>query len=276
MTSLGVALAVDSRGPSGLYIITDSRLTSSNGGIFDAGQKAFASSCSPDIFGFCGDAFLPPAILRQAIDQISSGVLFSACLSSDTRHKLFVQLIRRTFSMQIRMPIDSFSMFHGARDGALMESKFRVWRTVADFDKKSKIIRWFDEELLLEAGNSYFAHLDGSGGSNIAARGKEFDGTSAARTSRAAIWSFCNALNEGKDRFSGGAPQLVGIWRKGDAKNFGFFWKGKPYVCGAEASIGNLLANVDWFNHRFERCDWRTGKRLLKAARHRDIIANNL
>lgn len=57
MTSLGVALAIDARGPSAMYIITDSRISWPNGGHWDAGQKTFVSACSPDIFGFCGDAF---------------------------------------------------------------------------------------------------------------------------------------------------------------------------------------------------------------------------
>jgi len=75
-------------------------------------------------------------------------------------------------------------------------------------------------------------------------------------------------LNEGKDRFSGGAPQLVGIWRKGPARTFGFWWHGKQYFAGLEMPVGSNVSRVDWFNHRFERCDPMTGRRLEGAQRH--------
>ena len=129
MTSLAVALAVDQRGPAALYIITDSRFSWGPGAHWDAGQKTFASIRTPDIFGFCGDAFFPPAIIHQVIELINRGVLCADGMPADERHALALAILKHAVDRQQRAPISSFSIFHGSRDGELMKSKFRLWET---------------------------------------------------------------------------------------------------------------------------------------------------
>lgn len=266
MTSLAVALAVDSRGPTGIYIITDSRLTwdASAARRWDAGQKTFASIRTPDIFGFCGDAFFPPMILRQFLDQINYGLIFAEGMNADERHSTLMAALKRAFDQRTRAPVRTFSIFHGARDGELMKSRFRLWETRYRVDLKN----WSDHEQDLNTDHSYFVHVDGTGKDYIMKRGLEWLDTDARGTSRAAIWSFCNVLHEGKDAFSGGPPQLVGIWRKGLAQTFGFWWRGQPYLSGAPVQKDSDFTRLNWFNHRFERCDGRTGKRLEDAQKH--------
>jgi hypothetical protein len=266
MTSLAVALAIDSRGPTGIYIITDSRLTWSLPGSprWDAGQKTFASTRTPDIFGFCGDAFFPPMVLRQFLDQVNSGLILHNDTNSEARHAVFKSMLEKTFSRGVGVPVRAFSIFHGARDGDLMKSHFRLWETRYFSDTK----KWTDAERNLTTDHSYFAHVDGTGKEYIVKRGQEWLDTDAEGTSRAAIWSFCNALHEGNDPQSGGPPQLVGIWRKGLAQTFGFWWRGYPYLSGAPVPSKSDFEKVNWFNHRFERCDGRTGKRLEDAQKH--------
>src|SRR5690242_15885211 len=84
MTSIAIALAIDARGPSALYIISDSRLTfyGNSEKRWDAAQKTFASLRTPDIFGFCGDAIFPPAVLRQILEQINYGLIFHDSMNS--------------------------------------------------------------------------------------------------------------------------------------------------------------------------------------------------
>jgi hypothetical protein len=266
MTSLAVALAVDSRGPTGLYIITDSRLTWEAGGSrrWDAGQKTFASVRSPDIFGFCGDALFPPAILRQLLDLVNCGLIFADGMDTEHRHALVATTLRQALEQQTRAPMSTFSILHGARDGELMRSRFRLWETRYRIDTGT----WSDEERDLISDHSYLVHVDGTGAGYVRKRGQEWLNTTAQGTSRAAIWSFCNALHEGLDPCSGGPPQLVGIWRKGPARIFGIWWRGRPYLSGMEVPSGSDVGKVDWFNHRFERCDGITGKRLADAKRH--------
>jgi hypothetical protein len=106
-------------------------------------------------------------------------------------------------------------------------------------------------------------------------RSLEWLDTDVEGTSRAAIWSFCNALHEGKDVSSGGPPQLVGIWRKGVAQSFGFWWKRHPYLSGAEVPKNANFGRVNRFNHRFERVNGRTGKRLEDAQKHKNPTKKN-
>lgn len=266
MTSLAAALAVNSRGPTGIYIITDSRLTwdAAAAQRGDAAQKTFSSSRTPDIFGFCGDAFFPPMMLRQFLDQINCGLLFADAMSAADRHMVLISMLKQSFAQRTRAPVRAFSIFHGARDGEFMKSRFRLWETRYRVDSKN----WSDQEWGVNTEHSYFVHIDGTGKDYVMKRGLDWLDTDAEGTSRAAIWSFCNALHEGKDACSGGPPQLVGIWRKGLAQTFGFWWRGRPYLSGAQVSEGADFGRVNWFNHRFERCDGRTGKKLDDAQKH--------
>jgi hypothetical protein len=230
MTSLAVALAVDSRGPSALYIVTDSRLTwqTKEKPHWDVCQKTFAAINSADVFGFCGDAFFPPSILRQIVEQINRGVLFREGVPAEERHHIAFSALEAAIAQAKSAPMTSFSVFHGSRDGEFMKARFRVWES--RYTVSSGI--WRDEESDLAGVRSYWVCVDGSGADYIRARGKEWFNTDAEGTSRAAIWSFCNALHEGRDPFSGGAPQIVGIWRKGPARVFGFRWRGGTYLAG--------------------------------------------
>jgi hypothetical protein len=54
--------------------------------------------------------------------------------------------------------------------------------------------------------------------------------------SRAVFTGFCDALVSGQDPFSGGAPQLVALYRHGAGMHFGTFLRGKSYFRGLEAT----------------------------------------
>ena len=265
MTSLAVTLSIDSRGPCAMYLITDSRISwTTQFRTWDAGQKTFASIQSPDLFGYCGDAYFPPLVLHQMIDLIHAGVLFHNSDSAEQRHHKAMVVVRSAIERRSSAPVSSFSIFHGARDGEFMQSKFRLWRT----RYSSNTNDWIDDELDLIQGQSYLAHIDGSGAASVSRFDKQWQGTVARGTTRAAISAFCDALNRGLDQFTGGPPQLIGMWRKGGAKQFGFIWCGKRYLAGAEVPSGSQFNNVDWFNQRFERYDGEHIRRLRGAKKH--------
>jgi hypothetical protein len=144
-----------------------------------------------------------------------------------------------------------------------MGSRFRLWRT--DYYVK---VGWKDRELPLEEDRSYMASIDGSGRNAVETAGKKWLETDAGGTSRATIWAFCDALRSAGDPFSGGAPQIVGIWRRGPAQRFGVIWNQKRYVGGLEVPAGSACQKIAWFNELFERCDGETGERLQNAQRH--------
>lgn len=264
MTSLAVSLAVDARGASALYIIADSRITWQGlPGRWDGAQKTFASQHA-DIFGFCGDGFFPPVILQQVMLQSKLGLLYQQEANSLTRHEIVMDAFRRTLKSAVNTPMDSFSVFHGARDGHGMDSQFLLWE--AHYYPLLNELK--TRSVDLTAQQSYLVRVDGTGGNVITEKAAAWDGSTAKGTSRAAIASFCDALRSGVDVRSGGAPQLVGLWRIGSARTFGFIWNNRKYVSGLELPPTANAARVNWFNENFERCDGSTGLRMDGAQEH--------
>ena len=76
MTLLASWLAVDSRAPSAVYIMSDSRISWDNRAFFDYGKKVFGCKNYPDIFGYCGDVLFPSIVLNQIVDIADHGLLF--------------------------------------------------------------------------------------------------------------------------------------------------------------------------------------------------------
>ena len=266
MTSLAAKLSVDARGASALYILSDSRITWASDSLihWDAGQKVFCSHISADIFGYCGEAFFPPYAMRQMVDLIDSGLLFSKSDAAEYRHNQAISVFRSTIESGPPSLLGDFSLIHGARDGELMSSQFRLW--IIRFTSKSAT--WHREEIQLDTSCSQFAYLDGSGQHAIRRYYDRWEGTSAEGTSRAAFWSFIDALFSEEDDRSGGPPQLVGVWRKGVARQFGLIWCGRRYLAGAQVPCDSYFDHVCWFNHRFELMDGEKIKRRPGAARH--------
>ena len=248
MTSLAAVLSVDSRGPAGLYLMTDSRITwKGYGGEWDAGQKTYFASNQAHIFGFCGNASFPPSVARQLIEQIESGIIGSSD-DPDVVRADVLTVVRWAHSAATNKFFDGFSLFHGYREGRGMKCNFHLWR-YEYFHSTDKI---YDSRLEIDTKTSCLAHIDGSGKSTIQNIKETIDRGMAASTSRAAIWTFYDALRSGKDSATGGAPQLVGLWREGPAQRFGVIWQSARYVAGiklpSEASSGTL----HWFDDEFK------------------------
>lgn len=266
MTSLGAAVAVDSRGPAALYIITDSRIKFPNhASTWDAAQKTFASNRTADVFAYVGDAIFPPAILRQICEHIAAGLIFTSAANSELRHKEFARRFRASFRHYKGSVASNFSIFHGARDHEYMQSQFRLWEL--RYYPSAK--RWEDTERPINEWKSCLIEINGSGREYIRKRVEDWERSEYRGTTRAAVWAFCDSLSSGADPFTGGAPQLVGIWRKGLPQHFGIVWKGNRYVAGLEIPKRSPANSVAWFNRLFERCDGESGKRLENAKKHK-------
>ena len=86
-------------------------------------------------------------------------------------------------------------------------------------------------------------------------------------TSRSVFHCFCDTLSNIKDKKCGGAPQLVGIYRKPDslAITFGIIADKRRYFLGAQIGNDVNFADIEWRNDLFEICDGRTMKRFEDA-----------
>lgn len=267
MTTFVAWVGVDSRGPSSINIATDSRISwgKTGGYHWDMACKTFSSSVSPDIFGYVNDVMFPSMVLGQIVKAIDVGVLFKNKLEFAERFKIVEDHVKASHKMYPEQFRESFCIFHGGRDGELMDSKFYL-NTIAWTKQNSE---WRIEQVPIPEKSSMIT-LDGSGGNAVKKWAERWESSSQGGTSRAVFSSFCNAVYSGEDKFSSGAPQIVSLTRKGAGKTFGYVDKKRAFLSGVEIIKHNSdpnEKNIDWVNRYFERCSF-SGERLPKAQKH--------
>jgi hypothetical protein len=273
VTSLAAWVAVDQRGPSSAYIATDSRISwrDERGLVIrkmDNSRKTSASPYSPQIFGFVGDVIFP----ALQLDTVS-GLLERAASALSLEHNFerfheLVDVAWRDVPKEERR--DSW-LVHFVRIGEGMESVFglqvlhqaagnSVWDSrVYNMPERSAVLDLLGSGSrdVREAYGRWLSHSIPTAGQRVDHRG---------HTSRAVFSAFCESVHEGPDPATGGAPQLVGLYRKGDGRRFGVHWRGVPFVAGVRAD-GLDLQNIEWRNPYFERVDAQ-GKLVSSAQRH--------
>jgi hypothetical protein len=262
MTTLVSWLGVDSRGPSSIYIASDSRLSwdSSNGSplFWDSGRKVFASHSRPEIAAYSGDVVFPSLVLGQLIEQSEND---SRPFNAQARWTEIVDFLRDSFASYPLEHRRGFSVIYCARTGALMKAVFSAF--VLDWTPDTgwnslEVARPSESDVLVVRGSGSTAH------NKWHARWQRAQPT---RTSRAVFSAFCDSVAAGDDQYSGGAPQLAGIYRKDrSARNIGVIFQGKRFLAGAPDRTATLA--VEWRNHVFECCDPVTLEKLPRAARH--------
>lgn len=93
--------------------------------------------------------------------------------------------------------------------------------------------------------------------------------------SRAVYQTFCDTLIDTKETSVGGAPQLVGLYRKKEIPGqvLGIVYKGHRYFSGMHIDNypGKLFNKIEWRNELFERCDGKT-KTIIKGAQKQPHI----
>lgn len=266
MTSFIAWVGTDSRAPSSVYFASESRLSTSSWH-WDFGRKLFASQAYPDIFGYVGDVLFPSQILGQLVDLIDSNILFTE--KDDMEQKL-----------------DKIKFFlHQVTSGyPYLKGVYIYYCSRIDIEGKSSLHstfhmnrlswiseRWHSEKIELPSKSGAIV-MDGSGKTIIQNAIGIWENSLHKDTSRSIFSAFCDAVDEAKDSYSGGAPQLVGIHRKGNAKYFGVVYKGKRYFLGLPVASPNTPNNINWFNEIFEIADGDSKKRRIGAQKHKDIV----
>lgn len=267
MTTFVAWVGVDSRGPSSIHIAADSRISWGKTGAdhWDMACKTFSSNVSPDIFGYVNDVMFPSMVLGQIVNAINVGLLFRKELEFAERAKIIENHIKNSHNIYPEQFRESFCIFHGGRDGELMNSRFYL--NAISWTKKNS--EWKIEQVQIPDTSSVIT-LNGSGGNTVEKWFKRWGSSSQGGTSRAVFSSFCNAVYSGEDKFSSGAPQIVSLFRKGPGKTFGYVDKNRAFLSGIEVMMHNgtpIESNIDWVNRYFELCSI-SGERLAKAQKH--------
>ena len=266
MTSLIGWLAVDNRQPSSMYLASDSRISWGSGSaIWDSGRKLFASRATADIFGFYGEVLFPTQVLSSFIDLLDAGALFNSDTLASDRHNCFCETVRTAYERRQNAPEQDFTLFHGARDGESMRGNFYLWSF--GYSKEERVWKHHTHSLPTDRSRIIFAK--GTGSDSVMNHQDAWQKSDAKGTSRAIFSAFCDSLAAGEDSRSGGAPQLVGLYRKWFGLNFGVFAGGKPYLHGLVASKHQHRSVFRWRNELFEIVDPESGTLASNAQPHR-------
>ena len=269
MTLLVSWIGVDTHGTSSAYIAADSRISWRSTANFDYGRKVFAFRNSPDIIGYCGDVLFPTMVLSQVTEMADRGLLFSEAASSKQRFEAIKEKLIQQFNdypkmvEEITAPI--LQVLHISRD-PVNHLKFECWLI-----EWTRTNGWAGKMIGLPSVSGVLFVL-GSGAKEFDANFKRYQSSSDRGTSRSVFHCFCDTLFNIKDNQCGGAPQLVGIYRKpgSSAVSYGIIKDKKRFFIGMPITNEADLSKVEWRNDLFERCDGKTMHRIDGAQQQPD------
>jgi hypothetical protein len=260
MTTLICWVGVDSRGPSSAYIASDSRISWGANLGWNHGQKTFASKTLPEVFGFCGDVTFPSNVLNQTVSMIDNGILYGAGTAPEARLNSIGLLLKAGLEAYPSGLRNAFTVLYCSRFGEKSTSSdFRIAR-IAWGPRAG----WTYEWLAVPAVSALVVAM-GSGGDSAREWNERWRKSDVGGTSRAVFAGFCDHLRSGSDPLTGGAPQLVGIYRQGPAKCFGIITASGRTMFGLPIAVVPDDAALEWRNELFEVCDPATGLRKQGA-----------
>lgn len=275
MTLLVSWTGVDTHGTASAYIVADSRISWSNLAKFDHGRKVFAFRRSPDILGYCGDVVFPTIVLSQIIEMADRGLLFSATSSCKERFEAINEKLAQQFKRYPRMvkeiPDTTLQVLHISRDQT-DNYKFACWMI-----EWNLINGWRGRNIALPTSSDVLFSL-GSGANEFNKNFKDrYEKGPDKGTSRCVFHCFCDTLLNIKDKKCGGAPQLVGLYRKPNSPGiaYGVIQNKRRTFLGAPINKNVDLKGVEWRNDLFERCDGYTMKKLESAQSQPDYLRRN-
>ncbi len=261
MTLLVAWVGVDTHGVASTYIASDSRISWADGSTFDHGRKVFAFSNHSDVLGYSGDVLFPTLALNQIVQLADAGMLFGPGFTPEEK---FQKIVEKLNHLAVKYPADQagltenrLSIIHASRGGykgqeffcqAILWSRDSGWSAEpVQFPKQSDVL-----------------FVKGSGAQEFQVNYERYSAGSNSGTSRNVFHCFCDTLTNTEIPSVGGAPQLVGLYRKPDSpgRNFGVVWSKRRYFLGAHIDDLRVRAsNVQWRNDNFEIVD---GTSMLK------------
>ena len=271
MTLLVSWIAVDTHGPTSAYMVSDSRISWNNYQKFDYTKKVFASKKYPEIFGYAGEVLFPSIVLSQIVELIDMNLLFNEEMTSADRNKIVYEKLQYSFSKYPNVYGDNpIQILHISRD-TLFNSYPNFYQYIMMWNKrdgwKRKVIKIPSESGILQ--------VLGSGSNEFRQNYKDrYQHGVNKSTSRNVFHCFIDTLNNIEDKKCGGAPQLVGIYRKPFTSGniFGILFNGKRFFLGMEVPKDSCYDEIEWRNENFELCSGETKKRYLEASIQKDML----
>lgn len=239
------------KGVSALYIGADSRFSwLPSNKVMNIGPKTFACVNSPDIFGFCGDVTLCNSIITQLKTRIESDCFFDQTDDISEKVRKVEGFINSAISEWADDLLQSFTIVYGTRIG------YNFSLAVFDYKKKSGLkisVPVFPED-------SNQIYIGGSGADDFRNKWIEEDSPNNVNyhTSRNVFHSLVESIDNSTDPATGGYPQVVCIYRGGNAKVIGIIHEGKRIIGGMDNPNVSSMTNLEWRNNKFERTNPET------------------
>jgi hypothetical protein len=270
MTLLVAWTGIDTHGPASIYIASDSRITWIKES-FDHARKVFAFRRWPDILGYCGDVLFPSIALNQIVELADAGLLFAPDFSCEQKFEAIVEKLNDLFraypQFESGLAANELYIIHASRD-QVDSRKFSCY-TIAWTQKGN----WSGKERDLPDKSGLLFSL-GTGKGEFNANYTRYSVGPNQETSRNVFHCLCDTVARAITSTVGGAPQLVGIYRKPDspAFNTGVIFNNRRYFLGVHIDNLGSFDAIEWRNSNFERCDGRTMQRLPYAQSQPDPL----
>lgn len=266
-------IGVDPHGLTSAYIISDSRFSwqiNNSYKTFDYGRKVFASGLYPEIFGYAGDVLFPSIVLSRIVDMIDAEVLFNKGISCEEKSKRVFEVLNRELQEYPEECIaETIQIVHISRE--TMVNGYPNFAVYSYFWRKTK--GWVRKEEKIPNESGLLLVL-GSGKNDFDEKYKIYNNGYNSNTSRNVFHCFINALASTNDVQCGGAPQLVGVYRKPNSygMNFGLIYNNKRYFLGSEILKIDDYEKIPWRNDLFEISDGENKIIMYGAQRQPDIL----
>lgn len=272
MTMLASWVGIDTHGVTSAYIVSDSRFSWGNNNTFDYGKKVFASKKFPELFGYVGEVLFPSIVLSQIIEMIDAEILLTERMNCKQKHKVIIEKICHSLSKYPDvLGGNTIQIIHISRETVFVGyPSFHHY--LLTYDKT----KWTDKEKNLP-NKSGLLHILGSGAKEFRDNYVKFQNGNNSSTSRNVFQCFVDTLMHIQDVYCGGAPQLVGLYRKplSAGINYGIVYQNKRFLLGMEVPKDSKFENVAWRNELFEICDGETKKIVpgaMKQPKSKSIV----
>jgi hypothetical protein len=274
MTLVVAWVGIDTKGLGSAYLTSDSRISWGNGKYFDYARKVFAFNKYPDILGYCGDVLFPSIVLSQITEMADNGLLFNEKSTCKEKFERIKETLKSSFSKyptgEKNITSDTLQIIHISRE-PLDDKKFLC--NLLTWNRK---IGWEEKEIRFPEKSGLLVAI-GSGQNEFNDNYIRYQIGDNQDTSRNVFHCFCDTLFNIKDPQCGGAPQLVGLYRKpkSTGEKFGIIVDQKRYLFGAEVDNPVSVGKIKWLNQFFELCDGNTMLILEDGQRQPNRLRNS-
>ncbi|MGB6153068.1 MAG: hypothetical protein WBG48_13880 [Pricia sp.] len=249
--------------PRAIYIASDSRITWGSESLrWDSGRKVFCSQIKPHIFGYCGDVVFPSLVLGQIISAIDNEILFENEQTSDQKHECIFEVIKNSHKVGHNHPIMDFSIIHAYRSLTWPNTEFLFWH----ISYKARTDEWFSKKVALPKKTGIVISL-GSGAPSAKSHEARWQESDVGGTSRSFFSAFCDSVDSGEDKLSGGAPQLCALYPNLQPKSIGIIKDSRYFLHGMEIQPSPMLSNIEWKDELFQDINPDFNK-LKQGVRH--------